>query len=462
MKRTSLQLRKFLHPLQRTDANFQEQALFGVYILFFISIIFSLRSISSISTGAILLTSGFYNKKLHKSFLSPKTSFLFPLVCSLLFLVQCSSLLYTQNFSEGAKLLTRSSALVFIPLAVTNSADFIAREKTRLLLGLSSVLIIASFYCVLMAGIKYASGAPGSVFFYHELVKPLSQHAIQFSILLFIALIFLIAFAREQNQMQRSYVLWCAVAILSSVLMLLSSKLITSFYFCCLFSLLLSKKWYLKNGWVAAVVLLAFSSVVLLTSNPVSSRFRSMFDGNAVLFQQKKFSQGTYFNGVQFRLLQWRFTYEIANEQHAWLLGLTPGDAQSFLDRKYIETDMYTGIPATADRGFLGYHTHNQFLQVFLENGILGLLCFLLICFVLVQMAINNKKREQRLFIALLLLYCFTDAPLNTQYGLVLFTFFPAFLHVVNKDVRQQSFKTTPLKLPSIKTKPCQQHEQAT
>ena len=81
------------------------------------------------------------------------------------------------------------------------------------------------------------------------------------------------------------------------------------------------------NGMKNIAIVLVFIATVTLIAlipSPVGTRFRAVFAGNDLLFTQKKFTPGTYFNGVQFRLLQWRFTYEILNEQHAWLLGATP------------------------------------------------------------------------------------------------------------------------------------------
>jgi hypothetical protein len=43
-------------------------------------------------------------------------------------------------------------------------------------------------------------------------------------------------------------------------------------------------------------------------------------------------------------------------------------------------------------------------------------------------MGIESKKYELKWLVALLLIYCFTDAPLETQYGLIIFLFFPVFI----------------------------------
>ena len=109
---------------------------------------------------------------------------------------------------------------------------------------------------------------------------------------------------------------------------------------------------------------------------------------------------------------------------------------------------MYTGEAGRNDHGFIGYHTHNQFLQVLLEIGIVGLLIFLFIAWSLIQIARKDKNENVRLFVLLILLYCFTDAPFETQYCLVLFTFFPLFLQSIHGTFLKSQSETTPYPLP--------------
>jgi O-antigen ligase len=430
--------------IKENTSKYLDYFLFDLYLIFFISLIFSLRAISSISIAIILVAGLIRMKKTGKYFGNKKGFFLFFIGCSLLFILQSSALLYTTNVSEGIKLFQRSSGMVVIPLAVFSSFDFLTPEKHRKLTFYFTVLLsIASLYCLASSLFNYFSGAPASVFFYHDLVKPLSQHAIQFSILVFIALVFLISHLKENNRRSTDFLSRLLIAFLSAFLILLSSKLIICFYIFYLFYFFFYKQFYRSRSLVIVFIFIATVAAILLTPNPIGNRYRAIFAGNFVLFTQNKFSQGVYFNGLQFRLLQWRFTYEILNEQQAWVSGLTPGDAQSFLNKKYIETNMYTGIPGTENHGFLGYHSHNQFLQVLLENGLPALAIILFICYSLFKMAKESKRKELKWLAALLFIYCFTDVPLNTQYGIVLFTFFPAFFYLGRERLARQNHSSS-------------------
>src|SRR5574337_1597267 len=161
--------------------------LLGLYIIFFISIVFSFRAISSISLGLILLTGLGRN---WKNFAIKNNFLIFLVACSVLFLLQCFSLLYTLNISEGMKLTQRTSDLIFVPSSAWVSQSFFRSEMSKKLMPCFAIILaIAGLYCLAVASFNYFSGEPTFVFFYHPLLKPLSQHAIQFSLLIFTALI---------------------------------------------------------------------------------------------------------------------------------------------------------------------------------------------------------------------------------------------------------------------------------
>jgi O-antigen ligase len=439
--------------------NFPAYFLFWLYLIFFVSIIFSFRAISSISIGLILVIGLIQIQGLFSQFFRYRNLSFFLIGCGLLFILQCLALAYTHNVSEGVKLLQRSSGLIVIPFAVATTNRFLAKENySKVAFYFAAILCAASLYCLVINVLKYFSGAPVSTFFFHDLVKPLSQHAIQFSILVFIGLIFLIEHWKKENFFFNILVP-PMVVFLSVFLVLLSSKLIISIFILYVLHLY-NKKIHSTKSLFFVSLFIATVTIVLVTPNPVGNRFRGMFTGNSMLFAREKFNPGTYFNGVQFRLLEWRFTYEILNEQHAWLCGLTPGDAQSFLNKKYKETDMYLGLQGTPDHGYLNYHTHNQFLQSLLENGLPALANFIFICLALFKMANSSKRMELKWLAFLLLIYCFTDAPFETQYGIVIFTFFPVFLYLTSDSVvspnltfkqshRTNFFKASRLKQPN-------------
>jgi O-antigen ligase len=229
-------------------------------------------------------------------------------------------------------------------------------------------------------------------------------------------------------------------AYLTGGILLLSSRLVILFlagYLVYYLFILLQKRFNIRWAITAVVVTgMLFSSIILFTQNPVSRRFSDIMHGNIGIIQQPSFGPADYFNGVQFRLLQWRFVKEILQENKAWIFGVTPAGAQQLLDQKYVSTHMFTGIPGGARHGYLGYNTHNQFLEALLQTGIIGLLCFMVICFEMIRWAIKRISRVFTALVLLLLAYTFNESVLETQYGLVLFTFLPLFFYFGQRDTQ--------------------------
>jgi len=183
------------------------------------------------------------------------------------------------------------------------------------------------------------------------------------------------------------------------------------------------------------LLLIGSATAVFVTNNPVSKRFREIFQGDIAIVNNDKYSPADYFNGVQFRLLQWRLVPEILNESKSWPTGLGETKGQQKLKEKYISKNMYRGQPGTADIGYLAYNTHNQFLQSLLTGGIAGAIFFLLICSSFVYMAWKEKNLLFRASVLLVLLFSMTEACFETQYGILSFIFFPLFfLNIMAKE----------------------------
>jgi O-antigen ligase len=214
---------------------------------------------------------------------------------------------------------------------------------------------------------------------------------------------------------------------------MLSSKLVISFlviYLAYYFIISFSRKTMRPVPAFSAIsVFLIIVALISFTQNPVSKRFNDIFSGDASLAYRQQFAPGIYFNGVQFRLLEWRFVSQILTEKNAWLTGVSTGDAQKLLDDIYISTNMYIGEPGSNDHGFLGYDTHNEFLQSVLQSGIPGLLAFIFVCYTMIHLAVRRKNIRLSAIVILLIAYSFMEAGFEGQYGLILFTFFPLLIY---------------------------------
>jgi O-antigen ligase len=408
--------------------------LYLLYLGFILSLVFAFRAETSMAVG-LLLIAGFIKNKTDTGFLvNAALKNRYMAACALFFVLQLTALFYTDHIQEGWKHVQIKSALLFIPLSFFCCTYLNAYRFSKLMAAYIYLLAAALSWCLIVSYVKYQfNHADITIFFYHQLVSSLGHHAVIFSILVFVALIYLLQTAGEGNYVLNRTIHFILILYFIAGMLLLASKMVIAFmagYL--LFYLFTTIKKNTNTRFTIVIITflgILFTSIIVLTKNPVSRRFNDMLHGNINVIQQTSFSPGNYFNGVQFRLLQWRFVKEIVQENHAWLLGVSPGDAQNLLNQKYITTHMYTGRPGTADQGFLGYNTHNQFLESLLQTGIVGLLCFLVICFEMIKMAARQKNNLLSATVILLIIYSFNESVFETQYGLVLFTFLPLFFY---------------------------------
>lgn len=407
-------------------------ALYFLYLISLISVVFAFRAITYLAIAAMLVVSVLKQQQATGKWINKKTWNIFFAGCVVFVLVQCLGVFYSENLGEWWWQIQVKSALLMIPLAVGSSDYLHETVRDRLMKHYIVVLVIFMTWCLAVALYKYYSGShDSSLFLYHQLVSPFRQHAIMVSIMVFMGIAYLLEKAGKGTYLVNGIVHVAALVYCMFFILLLSSKLVIAFsvaYLCYIFFRMIKRK--TVNRWTIAITtflaLVAFI-IVLFTRNPISNRFYEIFADDVQMIEQPKFSPANYFNGLQFRLLEWRFVKEIMNENHAWLLGVGPGDGQAALDQKYISTNMYLGKEGTADKGFLGYNTHNQFLQSVLQSGLLGLVAYLIICWGMLQMVVQRKKAELTALTLLLIFYSTNEAVFETQYGIFIFLFFPLF-----------------------------------
>jgi len=415
--------------------------LLVLYLAFFVSLVFAFRAVSSISVALMLLAALIKNRIEQKRLFN--RNILHPLVicCSLFFVLQFVSLLYTADIGQGWKIIRLKSALVVIPLSLCCCEYINGPTRRKLLKWYCLILFMACLFAISHAFTSYLATHNSSVFLYHSLVSIYSAHAVQFSILVFVSLLYLVeTFTRKEIVFQKQ-VDRLLTGFFMIFLFLLSSKLVIAF-FLAYFLYAMIKSFFLKAidakyMALSIIGLAVFSLFIFATQNRIGNRFREMIQTDFHFIQRDRFSPGDYFNGLQFRLLQWEFVPAILNAQHAWILGVSPGDAQNYLNQTYVSKNMYIGTVERGDRGFIGYNTHNQFLESLLENGLIGGLAFLLICWSLLRMIWERKKGELSFITILLLTYSFTESVFETQYSMFIFLFFPLFFYLPKKERNQ-------------------------
>ena len=293
-------------------------------------------------------------------------------------------------------------------------------EKNLLL---KKILVITQVAAILLLVIiacnNYMHDRQTNHFFYHRFVSSFREHAVHVSIMVFACLLILLESGRMGLKLFRQRVHVLLISILVTGIILLSSKLVIVFSFFTIIYYLGHIKW----AFIVSVIFIA----LLIFISPVRARFSDFIPTDAHLLHQTSFSSATYLNGFEFRFLQWSWIPQIIRTDHTWVLGEHPGDAQGTLDEHYRKLGLYQG-DGSSDKGFIGYNTHNTYLEALLQTGIIGLLATLVVIYLLIVSAIRIRSAAYRIMVMLIFCYSLAESLWETQSGITLFCLLPLLL----------------------------------
>ena len=201
-----------------------------VMIVFFISVIFSFRFFASISLIVMAAFALLHYRLSEGGWWNRKFVNFFNAGCFLYFIVQGLALLYTHNTKQGIFIEQVNLGLIAIPIAVFYSQLVRGKNYGMLMKWYILILFTASVIALGHAWQLYVHTGNTSYFFYHPLVYIYSGHAIQYSILVFIGILFLIEEnVRHDNIKNRKWVLFLLVYF-SVFLFLLTSKMVIAVF----------------------------------------------------------------------------------------------------------------------------------------------------------------------------------------------------------------------------------------
>ena len=125
------------------------------------------------------------------------------------------------------------------------------------------------------------------------------------------------------------------------------------------------------------------------------------------------------FNGLTIRLAEWECALDAIRK--APFLGHGLGQSKEVLHQSFEEKGFVYGLKQ-------GYNAHNQYLEIALATGWIGLLIFLGVCVVLFYQAYQSQNKAA-IFVLIYILLCFsTESYLERQWGVHFFAFIIPFL----------------------------------
>jgi O-antigen ligase len=348
------------------------------------------------------------------------------------FLVEAAGIFYATDLFAGWKNFESKLGFLALPVVFCSTPSANRVISGKVLTGFSLSITAASIYCLVVVISKYFQVHDTNLFFYHDLVSPVAHHAIYFSVFIFISLIFLFlnndtpAWLKKNKWLR---IIWISYYLVFLILLASKMLLLVLIPFVLYISFQQYGKRGLKKQIIGLTVMLTLALIVLFSfDNPIKRRFTDLLSTDMTFLSQEKYAPGKYFNGIELRLLLWRFTYDILTEKKAWIAGVGPADSQPALKEKYLGMNMYAGHNREGDEGYLVFNCHNQFLQTTLQSGLIGLFILLLWCYTIITKALKKNDLLLNATILVTLIFFFSESVFERQYGMILCTFFPLLL----------------------------------
>lgn len=354
----------------------------------------------------------------------------FVVCCALFFLLHVLQLFMDVPAKAQAFEIEKKIGFAVIPVIMLLLNPISVRIK-EIVLQICTVFSVLLFTFLIIAALfRYNQTDNSSEFFYHRLVLPLHHNAVYLSAYIGILLLWLVyssAFSKFSVQVR-----FFLIVVLYSFLILLSSKTIIAAVTLVIFYEAARKSFTSRNKrkyYYSISILLLLMAGLLFTKNPLSIRFKELQNTDISVLKKEQFATDMYFNAVQFRLIAWKFSLQLVNEKGSPITGVGAGNAQPLLNEKYKQAQMYVGESEKEPGGYLNFNAHNQFIQTYLQTGIIGLLLLLLMLFYFFREAYTQKNRMLAYTGFIITVFFISESVLEGQLGMLLFLFVPKLFY---------------------------------
>jgi O-antigen ligase len=337
-----------------------------------------------------------------------------------LFIWQTGELLLANSLNAGFERIFKRLSFLLFPLVLFYPGNKIERSIAFILRIFALSVLVYLIYCFGNAIHNSLIHKDGKWVFnaYHELYTYESYfmgarlsaivHPTYLSMyVLLSALISLESFFEKSLVISKRYFWIAAAFVFAFAIYLLSSRagVIAAFI---VFSLYFVIKFYRKISKVVIIIILitaALGSAIMLKTNERLKYSLEELSSSGI--------NGTFAKDT--RYLIWKSALGVIRSN--LVLGAGTGNASDELKKEFKSRGYTEGY-------YEDLNAHNQFLEIMLENGIIGLIIFLSILGYLVFIASSENNLLLGLFIIMMVVFFMFESVLNRLAGI---TFFPLF-----------------------------------
>jgi O-antigen ligase len=413
----------------------QEQKLNKSFLPFLLILITlpTLMAINNVSTAIFILSVLIFNRN---NKIEMKVSLILPI---LLYVWMIASYFWTVDVPRTTAAISKEVTLFLIPVAFLIMRPFTRDQILKLLKYYGYAMVFYAVFFLARAAVRYLISGDQKAFFYHGEydddfgLVPKLLNAIHVSVYVAVAFFYFLS-----KELKSKLDVLCASVLFIFIFLLSSKNIIVVFLFLIgihfFYFSKSSNKMRLRNLAIFILVvgsILSFSKIknrflVEFQSNTNTSVSHSVFNEadegvNYIsiyeAWNNEKFTHGDYFPGTAFRVYQLRMFVEIFKEEPTlFWQGLGLNASLNKLLEKEKKYNLYPGYGT--------FNFHNQYVQNFAELGFVGFLLLIVILFLNIKKAIQNKDFIHISFGILMISLFLTESFLWRQTGVLYFIIF--------------------------------------
>jgi O-antigen ligase len=339
---------------------------------------------------------------------------------------------YTYSTDKGDSLFDLQTKLSFLvlPIAIGAGAGIDRRQLEQIFLSFVAGVTVIAVFCLAQAGVLYSRSGDAEVFFYHPLVRGLNANAVYTAWYVICSISILVLFDWTRFQGLARKLLWFLVLMIQFVFfVLLSSKSLLVLFFFFLMPVYYIKHFRLYPPAQRVLMIgsmLAVAATIFFSNDLIKSRYEEILDKDKPkVAAEVAPGKPPSFNNLSLRLFLWKVGIEKISEDRLWLTGVGNGDVHLELNRAMYEAGITNMYDSQKRSHLYNVNLHNMYIQSLFMLGIPGLVTFLFMIFA--PFAALRRVREKTIFFVFQLtgmLYMMQESALQTQAGILFFTFF--------------------------------------
>ncbi|MFA5781717.1 MAG: O-antigen ligase family protein [Bacteroidales bacterium] len=356
---------------------------------------------------------------------------------------------YSEN-TKAAKIdIILKIPFIIMPFLFSLSGDYLREKKNKILLSFVAGNLLASVICLIAATVRSFSVVNGTWVFNAELMdhnysfwqmlanggnnfmyEPLSifHHSGYFSVYIVISVLLLLDMLvhKEIGKSMHTKVLYILLILFFCIMVYLlfaRTGLIALFIVLLGYSIYVIFKSKIKIYTLGLLIIITIAGVVIIGHN---NRIKNSFNEiKKIIYNSNKRVDSDN------RLFIWFNSLEIIKNN--LFTGVGTGDNKNKLLEIYKEKKMEKAEKARLN-------VHNQFLETTIQLGLPGLLVLLAIFILPFIRAVKNRNILLMCFLIVNGMFFFFESCLNTQAGVVFFSFFYSLLVFIPKYEKTENY----------------------